>query len=67
MEMIIIGAIALFVLEYHRRINTSKFIKDNIQYFKILREDDYDFLVKAKYGDSVDPEILYISSELSKA
>jgi hypothetical protein len=59
MEMILLGLIALGVLEYQKRISTNKFIKDNVQYFKILKEDDYDFLVKAKYGDKVDPEILF--------
>jgi Flp pilus assembly protein TadB len=61
MEMIILAAIALFTLEYQKRINTNKFIKDNIQRFKVLKEDDYDFLVKAKYGENVDPEVLYTS------
>ncbi len=61
MEMILIGLIALGVLQYQKRINTNKFIKDNIQYFKFLKEDDYEFLVKAKYGDSADPEILFSS------
>lgn len=59
MEMIIIGFIALAVLQYHNRINTNKFIRDNVQYFRVLKEDDYDFLVKAKYGDTVDPEVLF--------
>jgi hypothetical protein len=61
MEMILIGIIALGVLEYQKRISTNKFIKDNVQYFKVLKEDDYDFLVKAKYGESMDPEVLYAS------
>lgn len=61
MEMILIGLIALGVLEYHKKIDTNRFIKDNVQYFRVLKEDDYDFLVKAKYGDSVDPEILFTS------
>lgn len=59
MEMILLGLIALGVLEYQKRINTNKFIKDNIQYFKFLKEDDYEFLVKARYGDTADPEILF--------
>ena len=61
MEMILIGLIALAVLEYHKKVNTNKFIKDNVQYFRVLKEDDYDFLVKAKYGESMDPEILLTS------
>ena len=61
MEMILIGLIALVVLQYQKKINTNKFIKDNIQYFRFLKEEDYDFLVKAKYGESADPEILFLS------
>lgn len=61
MEIIILLVIALGVLQYQKKINTSKFINDNVQYFRILKEDDYDFLVKARYGDSADPEILFSS------
>jgi len=61
MEMVLLVAIALFVLQYQNRVNTNKFIKDNVQYFRALKEDDYDFLVKARYGDTADPEILFSS------
>lgn len=61
MELVLIGIIAIFVLEYQNKINTNKFIKDNVQYFRVLKEDDYDFLVKAKYGETADPEILFSS------
>lgn len=59
MEMILVAIIALFVFEYNKRINTKKFFEDNIKSFNFLKEDDYDFLVKAKYGDSADPDILF--------
>ncbi|MDD3048866.1 MAG: hypothetical protein PHQ89_02615 [Bacilli bacterium] len=59
MEILLIGVIVLFILEYNKRIDTNKFIKDNEQYFSILKEDDYDFLVKAKYGDKIEPDILF--------
>ena len=59
MEILIVGVIILFVLEYNKRVNTNKFIKDNEQYFKALKEDDYDFLVKAKYGDKIEPDVLF--------
>ena len=57
-EIILIGAIVLFVLNYTGRIN-NKFIVDNSDYFRKLKEDDWDFLVKAKYGDGVNPDILF--------
>lgn len=59
MEILIVGIIILFILEYNRKIDTNKFIKDNKQYFRALKEDDYDFLVKAKYGDKVEPDVLF--------
>jgi len=59
MEVIILGVIAIFVLEYNKKINTNKFINDNIQHFQALKEDDYEFLVKAKYGEKADPNILF--------
>src|SRR5690554_5052880 len=59
MEILLLGLIIIFILEYNKKVNTSKFIKDNEHYFLILKEDNYDFLVKAKYGDKVDPNILF--------
>ncbi len=59
MEILLIGIILLFMLEYNQKINTHKFVKDNEQYFKALKEDDYDFFVKAKYGDAVEPDMLF--------
>lgn len=59
MEAILIGAILLFILEYDRKISTNRFVKDNEQYFKALREKDYEFYVKAKYGENVDINKLF--------
>lgn len=59
MEILLIGIIILFVLEYNKRINTGNFIRDNEQYFKVLKEENYDFLVKARYGDQIDPDTLF--------
>ncbi len=59
MEILIVGLIILFVLEYNKRIDTNRFIKDNEHYFIILKEENYDFLVKAKYGDTFDPNVLF--------
>ena len=58
-EIVIIGAVVLFVLNYTGRINTNKFIADNSDYFRKLKEDDWDFLVKARYGDGANPDILF--------
>ena len=61
MEILIIGIIALFVLEYNKKIDSNKFIKDNEERFYVLKEDDYEFLVRAKYGESVDPNEYFSS------
>jgi len=58
-EIIIIGIIVLFLMAYTGRINTNKFLMDNEVYFKKLKEDDWDFYVRAKYGDGVSPDILF--------
>ena len=59
MEVIIVGVILMAVLIYNNTIDGKKFIKDNEYMFVQLKESDYDFLVAAKYGESVDPVILY--------
>ena len=59
MEIVIIAVIILFILIYNKTIDEKKFINDNKKYFEILREDDYNFLVFAKYGDSADPNVLF--------
>ncbi len=59
MEALLVGIILLFILEYDQKINTNKFIKDNEFYFKSLKEKDYEFYVRAKYGESVDIDKLF--------
>lgn len=59
MEILIVSAIIIFVLIYNNTIDKSKFIADNEKYFEILREDDYTFLVYAKYGENVDADQLF--------
>jgi hypothetical protein len=60
MEAILIGAIMLFVMQYNNSISSNRFLKDNEQYFKLLKEKDYDFYVRSKYGDNVDPDELFM-------
>lgn len=59
MEIFIFAAIILFVLIYNNTIDTKKFAKDNEAIFKLLKEDDYEFLLYMKYGDKVDPDVLF--------
>ena len=58
-EIAVIGVLLVVLLLAQGKIDGNKFIKDNEKVFKLLKEDDYDFLVEAKYGDGVDPEVLF--------
>ncbi len=60
MEIIIVGAIILFVLVYNNTINKDKFFADNQKYLELVREEDYTFLVYAKYGEDADADQLYM-------
>lgn len=59
MEFAIVVLIVLFVLSYSGAIDTKKLYQDNKELFKLLKEEDYDFLVKAKYNGEVDPDLFY--------
>ena len=59
MEILLIGVIIIFILFYNKTVDKNKFIADNEKYFEILREDDYNFLLYAKYGDDVDVDVLF--------
>ena len=50
---IIIAVIVLFILQYNRAIDSKKFIEDTQPYFNFLMEDDYQFLLAAKYGSGL--------------
>ena len=52
MEFLLIALILIFVLIYTKRIDSKKFFTDVEPYFKMLMEDDYEFLLKVKYGES---------------
>jgi len=58
-EIITIGIVSFIVLTVNGYIKPNKFIQDNSDIFMKLKEDDYDFLVKAKYGDGLDADVLY--------
>ncbi len=59
MEVLIVGAIIIFVLVYNNTIDKDKFFADNQKYLESLKEDDYQFLVYARYGEDVDVDQLY--------
>ncbi len=59
MEIVIIGVILLLLFNYIGAISFNKFVQDNKTVFSKLKEDDYDFLLSAKYGDRVDVNAKY--------
>ena len=52
-EILLIGVIVSVVLIYNGTISTSKFFGENKNLFSMLQEKDYEFLLRAKYGDRV--------------
>ena len=59
MEILIIGVILLFILQKNKKIDTGKFIKDNGNWIRKFKESNYDFLVRSKYGEDADPDLLF--------
>lgn len=59
MEFIFIAIILIAIFEYNNKISTSKFFADAQPYFKFMMEDNYEFLLKVRYGDKVDVDTLY--------
>ena len=47
-EVVVVGAIIIFILIYNNTIDKNKFIADNEKYFDILREEDYNFFSLCK-------------------
>ena len=59
MEVLLVGAIIIFILIYNNTIDKDKFFADNQKYLEFLKEEDYQFLVYARYGEDVDVDQLY--------
>ncbi len=58
-EILALGGLFLLVLNYTKVIDVKKCINDNVSYFRRFKENDYDFLVRARYGEGVDPDYLF--------
>ncbi len=58
-EIAIVALIIFYIFTKSGKISISKLIADNEMYLRRLKEEDYDFLVKAKYGDTVNPDLLF--------
>ena len=59
MAFVVIAIIIIFILEYNKKIDTNRFVKDTEPYFRFMMEDDYKFLLNIRYGSDVDVEKLY--------
>lgn len=60
MEILIIGVIIVFIFIYNNKLDTRKFVQENEVYLSSLKEKDYDFYVRAKYGEKVDSNALFM-------
>ena len=58
-EIAVIALIVFYIFTKSGRISISKLIADNEMYLRKLKESDYEFYVRAKYGDSVNPDLLF--------
>jgi len=58
-EVLLIGVIIYFLLDFSGRLSTNRFIEDNQTYFRKLKEKDYDFYCYAKYGSGIDLDKLF--------
>ena len=58
-EIVIIAALIFVAFIANGSISINKFIKDNQEYFQTLKETDYEFLLKARYGSGIDSDRLF--------
>ena len=59
-EIIFIAVLIFVVMTYNGQVSFKDLINDNFHLFRKLKESDWDFYVKAKYGDSVNPDNIFI-------
>ena len=59
MEVLIFGALILFALFYNNTLSGKQFLEDNKDIFNLFKEDDYEFLLHAKYGPDIDAEVCF--------
>ena len=59
-EVIIVAVIIIAVMSFTGRLETNKLFADNEMLFRKLKEEDWDFLIRAKFGDGVSPDALFL-------
>ena len=58
-EILGLSVLYIYVLNKTKVIDIKKCINDNVGYFLRFKESDYDFLVRTRYGEGVDPDYLF--------
>ena len=59
-EFVVVTAIIIFVFVYTQRVDAKKFANDIQPYFSMFIEEDYEFLLKTRYGDeNIDVVVLF--------
>ena len=58
-EVIIVAIIVFGIMTITGQISINQLISDNQMLFMKLKEKDWDFLVRAKYGNNANPDILF--------
>ena len=58
-EVIIVAVIVFSIMTITGQISMNQLISDNQLLFLEIKEKDWDFLVRAKYGNNVNPDILF--------
>ena len=57
--MLILTVIIFIVMISSGQISLNQLVTDNEMFFRKLKEEDYDFYVKARFGESVNPNVLF--------
>ena len=58
-EILFVIFLLVYILSYNKTIDFKRFIIDNDKIFKLLKEDNYEFLVYSKYGENADVDVLF--------
>lgn len=59
LEIIIIAVIVFLIMTVSGQISINQLVNDNQMLFLKLKESDWDFFVRAKYGTGTNPDILF--------
>lgn len=60
-EIVVVAALFIIALFYSKTVKMDKFIEENSETLKSLKEKDYDFLLAAKHGEQVNSDQAFLS------